>query len=52
LNNGQSHDNLEIDASIATISNGGTGGLTNIGGTINTLNIVGGRIQNQIKNIN
>ena len=52
MNNSQSNGNLEIDASIATISNGGTGGLTNTGNTINTLNIVGGRIQNQIKNIN
>jgi Tfp pilus assembly protein PilX len=52
LNNNQSNGNLEIDASLATISQNGTGGLTNIGNTINTLNIVGGRIQNNIKNIN
>ena len=52
LNNQQSNRNLEIDASLATISNGGTGGLVNIGGQINTLAIVGGRIQNNIKNIN
>lgn len=52
LNNLQANKNLEIDASIATISQGGTGGLTNIGAAINTLTIVGGRIQNQIKNIN
>jgi Tfp pilus assembly protein PilX len=52
LNNKQANGNLEIDASLATISSGGTGGLTNIGSTINTLTIVGGRIQNQIKNIN
>ncbi len=52
LNNKQANGNLEIDASLATISTGGTGGLTNIGSTINTLTIVGGRIQNQIKNIN
>jgi len=44
--------NLEIDASIATIVAGGTGGLQNTGGSINTLNIIGGRIQNDIKNIN
>ena len=44
--------NLEIDASIATISNGGTGGLVNTGSLINTLTIIGGRIQNNIKNIN
>ncbi len=52
LNNKQANGNLEIDASLATISAGGTGGLTNIGAQINTLTIVGGRIQNQIKNIN
>ncbi|HEU4415364.1 MAG TPA: hypothetical protein VFT65_11325 [Candidatus Angelobacter sp.] len=52
LNNKQANGNLEVDASLATISQGGTGGLTNIGSTINTLTIVGGRIQNQIKNIN
>ena len=52
LNNKQSNGNLEIDASLATISANGTGGLTNIGNPINTLTIVGGRIQNQIKNIN
>jgi hypothetical protein len=44
--------NLEIDASIATISEGGTGGLVNTGSHINTLTIIGGRIQNNIKNIN
>jgi hypothetical protein len=52
LNNLQANKNLEIDASLATISQGGTGGLTNIGAQINTLTIVGGRIQNNIKNIN
>jgi Tfp pilus assembly protein PilX len=52
LNNKQSNGNLEIDASLATISDNGTGGLTNVGNAINTLTIVGGRIQNQIKNIN
>jgi Tfp pilus assembly protein PilX len=51
LKNGQSNGNLEIDASLATISQGGTGGLTNTGSQINTLTIVGGRIQNNIKNI-
>jgi Tfp pilus assembly protein PilX len=51
LNNQQSDRNLQIDASLATISQGGTGGLTNIGSSINNLNIVGGRIQNNIKNI-
>jgi Tfp pilus assembly protein PilX len=52
LNNKQANGNLEVDASLATISQGGTGGLTNVGAAINTLTIVGGRIQNQIKNIN
>jgi hypothetical protein len=52
LNNKQANGNLEIDASLATISQGGTGGLTNVGNQINTLTIVGGRIQNSIKNIN
>ena len=51
LNNSQSNGNLEIDASLATISQGGTGGLINTGKSINTLSIVGGRIQNDIKNI-
>ena len=52
LSNGQSNGNLEIDASIATISQNGTGGLVNTGSSINTLTIVRGRIQNNIKNIN
>lgn len=52
LSNSQSNGNLEIDASVATISQGGSGGLTNTGNQINTLTIVGGRIQNNIKNIN
>lgn len=61
LKNGQSNGNLEIDASLATLcdptaacgsAGGGSGGLTNTGNAINTLTIVGGRIQNNIKNIN
>lgn len=52
LANAQSDHNLEIDASIATISQGGSGGLVNTGTAINTLTIVGGRIQNTIQNIN
>jgi hypothetical protein len=52
LNNSQSDGNLEIDASIATISAGGSGGLVNTGNAINTLTIIGGRIQNTIQNIN
>lgn len=52
LNNQQSNHNLEIDASMAAISQGGSGGLVNTGSAINTLTIVGGRIQNTIQNIN
>ncbi len=51
LANAQSNGNLEIDASVATISQGGSGGLVNTGSSINTLTIVGGRIQNTIQNI-
>jgi hypothetical protein len=51
LANTQTNQNLEIDGSIATISAGGSGGLVNTGSSINTLNIVGGRIQNTIQNI-
>lgn len=49
MNNGNSDSNLEIDASIAMISQGGTGGWINVGPHINTLNVVGGRIANQAK---
>lgn len=52
LANGQSNGNLEIDASLAAISQTGSGGLTNTGSAIKTLTIVGGRIQNTIQNIN
>ena len=52
LDNQQSNGNLELDASIATIATGGSGGLVNTGNAINTLTIVGGRIQNTIQNIN
>jgi Tfp pilus assembly protein PilX len=52
LANTQSSNNLQIDASIAAISQGGSGGLVNTGSAINTLTIVGGRIQNTIQNIN
>jgi Tfp pilus assembly protein PilX len=47
----KSGGNLEIDASMATLSQGGTGGIVNTGAAIGTLTIVGGRIQNDIKNI-
>ena len=46
-----SGQNLEIDASIAAIGGSGTGGLVNNGNSINTLNIIGGRIQSTIQNI-
>jgi hypothetical protein len=52
LNNSQINGNLEIDASLATISDQGSGGLVNTGAAIKTLTIVGGRIQNTIQNIN
>jgi hypothetical protein len=52
LGNIQSNGNLEIDASVATISQGGSGGIVNTENAINTLTIVGGRIQNTIQNIN
>jgi len=52
LQNSQANGNLEIDASLASISQGGSGGLTNTGNAINTLSIVGGRIQNTAQDIN
>lgn len=52
LANGQASGNLQIDASIATISAGGSGGIVNTGAAITNLNIVGGRIQDTIQNIN
>lgn len=51
LANTQSSGNLEIDASVATVSQGGSGAIVNTGAGINTLKIVGGRIQNTIQNI-
>ncbi len=47
MNNLQSSGNLEIDASIAMISSGGSGGWVNTGAHINTLTLIGGRIANQ-----
>jgi hypothetical protein len=44
-----SGNNLEIDASLAMIANGGSGGLIAQWNSINTLTIVGGRIANQAK---
>lgn len=52
LNDKQSDGNLEIDGSLATISKNGSGALINDGNAINTLTIIGGRIQNTIQNIN
>ena len=51
LSNAQSNGNLQIDAVLASIAAGGSGGLVNTGSSINTLTIVGGRIQNTIQNI-
>lgn len=51
LDNNQPFPTMEIDASLATISQGGSGGLINLGSWLDVLNIVGGRIQNNIKSI-
>jgi Tfp pilus assembly protein PilX len=52
MNNYQASSNLEIDASIAMIAQGGTGGWINVGPHINTLTLIGGRIANQAKSGN
>ena len=52
MDNRQANGNLEIDASIAMISQGGSGGWINIGNHINTLILMGGRIANQAKSGN
>jgi Tfp pilus assembly protein PilX len=54
LNVPNSNQSLEIDASIAALASQTTssGGLVNTGNPINTLKILGGRIQNSIQNIN
>ena len=52
MNNSQNDGNLQIDASIAMISQGGGGGWINVGPQINTLNVVGGRIANVAKSGN
>jgi hypothetical protein len=44
--------NMEIDASIATISAGGNGSMVNTGANLNYLRIVGGRIQNSSNTLN
>jgi hypothetical protein len=48
LNTNQSGGNIQVDASIATISQGGHGGFYNTGPPINTFNTIGGQIQNNI----
>ncbi len=52
MDNKQANGNLEIDASIAMISQGGSGGWINIGNHINTLILMDGRIANQAKSGN
>ncbi len=54
LNNPTKNGTIEVDASIATISNknGATYGLTSIGQDISKLVIVGGRIHNQLHGAN
>jgi hypothetical protein len=48
MNISQANGNIQVDGSIATISQGGTGGFKNTGASINTFNNVGGQIQNSI----
>jgi Tfp pilus assembly protein PilX len=52
LANAQSNGNLEIDASLAAIASNQSYTLVNTGNAINTLTIVGGRIQDALGNIN
>jgi len=52
MNYPDNNGNHEINASVAAISAGGSGGLENTGNAINQLTIVGGRIQSTIENIN
>ncbi len=47
LQSSYSNHNLEVDGSLAAISNGGTGGFL-VNGYINTFNNVGGQLQNSI----
>jgi len=44
--------NLEIDAALAALRDGGTNTIRNSGTAINTLTIMGGRMQNNMGNIN
>jgi Tfp pilus assembly protein PilX len=50
--NQQSNGNIEIDAALAMISTGGSGGWVNDGNAINTITVVGGRVANQAKACN
>jgi Tfp pilus assembly protein PilX len=52
MDNKQADGNLWIDASIAMVSQGGSGGWINVGAHINNLNLLGGRIANQAKSGN
>jgi Tfp pilus assembly protein PilX len=52
MNNQQSNRNIELDGSIAMISQGGSGGWINTGSSINNVTLVGGRIANQAKACN
>ncbi len=47
-----SQKNIEIDASIAMISQGGTGGWINTGSAVSNITLVGGRIANTAKACN
>ena len=47
--NQQANSNIEIDASLAMISQGGSGGWINDGNAINTITVVGGRVANAAK---
>lgn len=48
LNNTQSDRNIQVDGSLAAISQNGTGGFLDTGASINVFNNVGGQIQNSI----
>lgn len=48
LNTTQAGANIQIDGSIATLSQGGTGGFLNTGPPINVFDNVGGQLQNSI----
>jgi Tfp pilus assembly protein PilX len=52
LNNCSGCGALDIHASLASLDQGGNNTINNTGSTISTLNILGGRIQNNMGNIN